>query len=93
MGWLRRHRKTQSTLGWWLDVRLVHLFSLVIAHPHEVSFPPRIIAQLLGPSRDFENAAFGGHQYASFDWNDLLAISPWMEEFITQKIDGPGLGH
>jgi len=52
-----------------------------------------IIAQLLGPSRDFENGVFGGHQYASFDWNDLLAISPWMDEFVTQKIDGPGLGH
>ncbi|KAF9481837.1 hypothetical protein BDN70DRAFT_802580 [Pholiota conissans] len=50
-----------------------------------------IIAQLLGPSRDPQNA--GGHQYASFDWGDLLAISPWMEDFITKKIDGPGLGH
>ncbi|KAF5358927.1 hypothetical protein D9758_004842 [Tetrapyrgos nigripes] len=38
---------------------------------------------VLGPGRS---------QYASFVWDDLWAIAPWMEERITQKIDGPGLG-
>ncbi|KAF8969430.1 hypothetical protein BDZ97DRAFT_243762 [Flammula alnicola] len=31
-------------------------------------------------------------QYASFNWNDLWAITPWMDELITKRIDGPGLG-
>ncbi|KAJ3828104.1 hypothetical protein F5880DRAFT_1029998 [Lentinula raphanica] len=34
----------------------------------------------------------GRNQYASLVWNDLWAIAPWMEERITNKIDGPGLG-
>lgn len=67
--------------------------AVVECAPHGLVISSRIIAQLLGPSRDPENAAFGGHQYASFDWDDLLAIAPWMEEFITKKIEGPGLGH
>ncbi|EIM85716.1 uncharacterized protein STEHIDRAFT_169568 [Stereum hirsutum FP-91666 SS1] len=35
----------------------------------------------------------GRSQYASFTWDDLVAIAPWMEEHITKKVDGPGLGH
>ncbi len=34
----------------------------------------------------------GRSRYASFTWVDLAAIAPWMEEKITKKIDGPGLG-
>ncbi|KAF8897824.1 hypothetical protein BD779DRAFT_1492615 [Infundibulicybe gibba] len=34
----------------------------------------------------------GRQQYASFTWSDLWCIAPWMEERITRKIDGPGLG-
>ncbi|GAW05071.1 hypothetical protein LENED_006905 [Lentinula edodes] len=34
----------------------------------------------------------GRQQYASLGWSDLWAIAPWMEERISNKIDGPGLG-
>ncbi|KAF9078122.1 hypothetical protein BDP27DRAFT_1310815 [Rhodocollybia butyracea] len=34
----------------------------------------------------------GRQQYASLVWKDLWAIAPWMEERITKRIDGPGLG-
>ncbi|KAI0068569.1 hypothetical protein BV25DRAFT_1817434 [Artomyces pyxidatus] len=36
---------------------------------------------------------FGRSQYSSLTWADLAAIAPWMEERITKKIDGPGLGN
>ncbi|TFY71988.1 hypothetical protein EVG20_g1027 [Dentipellis fragilis] len=36
---------------------------------------------------------FGRSQYSSFTWADLEAIAPWMEERITKKIDGQGLGN
>ena len=35
----------------------------------------------------------GRQQYSSFTWEDLLAVAPWMDERITKKIDGAGLGH
>lgn len=38
---------------------------------------------------------FGGidhAQFASFTWQDFLAIAPWMEEEITMCIYGQGLG-
>ena len=34
----------------------------------------------------------GRQHFASFTWSDLWAIAPWMEDRITRKIDGPGLG-
>jgi hypothetical protein len=34
----------------------------------------------------------GRQQYVSFTWEDLWSIAPWLEEKITRKIDGPGLG-
>ncbi|KAK7061946.1 hypothetical protein R3P38DRAFT_2493671 [Favolaschia claudopus] len=34
----------------------------------------------------------GRQQYASFAWEDLWAVAPWLEEKITKQIDGPGLG-
>lgn len=52
-----------------------------------------IIAQLLGPSCDTDSPLHGHQRYASFTWSDLWAIAPWLEERITKKIDGPGLGH
>ncbi|KAG6821510.1 hypothetical protein H0H93_000019 [Arthromyces matolae] len=63
-----------------------------------------IIAQLVGPHthdstgdwlplQDLDLVAGPGrNQYASFSWMDLWAIAPWMEERITRKIQGPGLG-
>ncbi|KAI0321388.1 hypothetical protein OF83DRAFT_1161811 [Amylostereum chailletii] len=35
----------------------------------------------------------GRNQYASFTWADLEALAPWMEERITKKVTGPGLGN
>ncbi|KAG6817860.1 hypothetical protein H0H87_001692 [Tephrocybe sp. NHM501043] len=62
-----------------------------------------IIAQLVGPRTqdlsgdwpplqdvDLVNG-FGRSQYASFTFEDLWAIAPWMKERITKTIDGPGL--
>ncbi|KAF8622059.1 hypothetical protein AX15_007210 [Amanita polypyramis BW_CC] len=46
-----------------------------------------IISQLLSP-----HDRSPSQQYASFIWNDLLAIAPWLEERVTKKINGPGLG-
>ncbi|KAF8737945.1 hypothetical protein AX14_012124 [Amanita brunnescens Koide BX004] len=41
-----------------------------------------IVTQFLSPSQ----------QYASFSWADLWAIAPWLEDRITKRIDGPGIG-
>lgn len=35
----------------------------------------------------------GRSQYSSFTWADLAAVAPWMDERLTKKIDGPGLGN
>lgn len=65
----------------------------------------RLTAQLIGPQTHksfLEGPALqdldlvvgpGRNQYASFTWEDFIAIAPWMEESITKKIVGPGLGH
>lgn len=65
----------------------------------------RLIAQITGPHTNkpwtdgpiFQDLDLvvgqGRSQYASFTWDDLVAIAPWMEEHITKKVDGPGLGH
>jgi len=50
-----------------------------------------IVALLVSPHHS--NPRLGRQQYASFTWSDLWAIAPWLEERITKKIDGPGLGH
>ncbi|KAF9238750.1 hypothetical protein BU15DRAFT_47325 [Melanogaster broomeanus] len=34
----------------------------------------------------------GNGQFASFTWQDFLAVAPWMEERISQIIHGQGLG-
>lgn len=55
-------------------------------HTHELSgdwLPFQDLDLVVGPGRQ---------QYASFTWADLWAIAPWMEERITKKIQGPGLG-
>ncbi|KAJ7584261.1 hypothetical protein C8J56DRAFT_1089809 [Mycena floridula] len=63
-----------------------------------------IIAQILGPKthelsgdwtplQDLDLVVgVGRQQYASFTWPDLHAIAPWLDERLTKKIDGPGLG-
>jgi hypothetical protein len=65
----------------------------------------RITAQILGPHihetfgdgpllQDLDLViGLGRNQYGSFTWPDFWAIAPWMEEKITKRIDGPGLGN
>lgn len=53
----------------------------------------RVIAQIIGASSQTDGAAPVRQQYASFSWCDLWAIAPWLEERITKRIDGAGLGH
>jgi hypothetical protein len=65
----------------------------------------RITAQIIGP-RTHESFVEGHalqdldlvvglnrNQYASFTWNDMWAIAPWMKDKITKRIDGLGLGN
>ncbi|KAF7432886.1 hypothetical protein PC9H_004830 [Pleurotus ostreatus] len=64
-----------------------------------------IVAQLLGPHthdvssdwpplQDLDLAVGPGRSnYGSFTWSDLAVVAPWMEERITNKISGAGLGH
>ena len=62
--------------------------NLIVFH-----FDFRITAQLLSWTRDADIGRFGTQQYVSFDWNDLWAIAPWMQEIITKKVTGAGLGN
>uniref|UniRef100_A0A8H7XXZ0 F-box domain-containing protein n=1 Tax=Psilocybe cubensis TaxID=181762 RepID=A0A8H7XXZ0_PSICU len=71
------------------------LMQAMVSHPrllksHNLFFCCRITAQLICPSRDSDNPR---HQYASFAWDDLWAIAPWMDEIITKRINGAGLGN
>ena len=58
----------------------------------------RITAQLMPSS--VENSAGSevdlsqqaSTRYVSFSWADMSAIAPWMDDYITTRIDGPGLG-
>lgn len=52
-----------------------------------------VIAQIIGASSHTDSTAPVRQQYASFSWCDLWAIAPWLEERITKRIDGAGLGH
>ncbi|KAF9226694.1 hypothetical protein BS17DRAFT_696817 [Gyrodon lividus] len=62
-----------------------------------------VTVQLRGlNAREFETAhglqelelmdGIGHSQFASFTWQDVLAIAPWIEERITMFIHGQGLG-
>ncbi|KAG5728514.1 hypothetical protein E4T56_gene19539 [Termitomyces sp. T112] len=65
---------------------LMIIAQLVGPHTHDLSgdwLPLQDLDLVVGPGRN---------QYASFTWMDLWAIAPWMEERITKKIQGPGLG-
>lgn len=56
----------------------------------------RLIAQIIVPSEDAASDTLpnaGRQQFASFGWSDLWAVAPWMDERITKRIDGPGLGN
>jgi hypothetical protein len=91
-------------VDWWPDVRN-HDSTLRDAY----AWIHRIVAQILNsstheherrPSADWPPlqdldlvVGPGRRQYASFVWEDLWAIAPWMEERISKKIDGQGLGN
>ncbi|PPQ64614.1 hypothetical protein CVT24_008351 [Panaeolus cyanescens] len=51
-----------------------------------------IVAQLKGSSH-LDNVNESRPHYVSFTWEDLWAISPWLEGVITKRINGAGLGH
>ncbi|PFH51290.1 hypothetical protein AMATHDRAFT_75022 [Amanita thiersii Skay4041] len=53
-----------------------------------------IVAQILGSNDGTagQESEQGRQQYASITWRDLWAIAPWLEERVTKKINGPGLG-
>ncbi|TFK20342.1 hypothetical protein FA15DRAFT_673542 [Coprinopsis marcescibilis] len=51
-----------------------------------------ITTQILGPIIEGEGATSSRH-YAPFTWTDLWTIAPWLEEIITKRVDGPGLGN
>lgn len=74
-------------MGWESDVR----FSNSRFRSFCLTNPTRLVAQVLGPSES--DGLQHSRQYASFDWSDLWTIAPWLEEIITTRIDGPGLGH
>ncbi|KII94993.1 hypothetical protein PLICRDRAFT_33820 [Plicaturopsis crispa FD-325 SS-3] len=60
---------------------------LIGPHTHETTTEESVLQDMdlvVGPGRQ---------QYSSFCWADLMAIAPWMEERITKRIVGPGLGH
>ncbi|KAF6762236.1 hypothetical protein DFP72DRAFT_878332 [Ephemerocybe angulata] len=50
-----------------------------------------VVAQILGPP-DSEGISHARH-YCSFEWCDLWTIAPWLDEIITSRVDGQGLGH
>ncbi|CAA7260066.1 unnamed protein product [Cyclocybe aegerita] len=50
-----------------------------------------IVAQLICPAEEDGNGV--GRHFASFTWSDLWVVSPWIEEKITKKITGAGLGN
>ncbi|KAJ7639058.1 hypothetical protein FB45DRAFT_739716 [Roridomyces roridus] len=59
-----------------------------------------VVAQIRGPdvsaypALDEELIVGPGRQhYASFTWEDLFTIAPWLKDSVTKQIDGPGLGN
>jgi len=88
----RRNYRRGFALGRRPDVSPVELsFDSSFNCPF-IDFHPRIIAQLLSPTQDSDGSVHGRH-YASLSWNDLWAIAPWMDERISKRIDGAGLGN
>ncbi|KAF7301887.1 hypothetical protein MIND_00754700 [Mycena indigotica] len=58
-----------------------------------------IVAQICSCPVDHEEVdeellkGAGRQQYASFSWEDLWAVAPWLRESITRCINGQGLGN
>ncbi|KAG6903413.1 hypothetical protein C0995_005436 [Termitomyces sp. Mi166 len=82
--WLEESEIEEEGLRWVGGLMIVA--QLVGPHTHDLSgdwLPLQDLDLVVGPGRN---------QYASFTWMDLWAIAPWMEDRITRKIQGPGLG-
>lgn len=64
----------------------------------ELAFPPpeaddiELVQDQEGRQSSSDGLHLGSQRYVSFTWPDLWAIAPWMREYITHCIDGPGLG-
>ncbi|KAK0190804.1 hypothetical protein F5146DRAFT_1103070 [Armillaria mellea] len=82
--WLGSGAEEEEGLCWVGGLMIVTQIVGPKSHERSGDWPPlQDLDLVLGPGRQ---------QYASFTWNDLNAIAPWMEERITKKINGPGLG-
>ncbi|KAG6830328.1 hypothetical protein H0H92_001263 [Tricholoma furcatifolium] len=82
--WLGEGEIEEEGLRWVGGLMIIA--QLVGPHTHDLSgdwLPLQDLDLVLGPGRN---------QYASFTWMDLWAIAPWMEDRITRKIQGQGLG-
>ncbi|KAF5387659.1 hypothetical protein D9615_000596 [Tricholomella constricta] len=82
--WLGAGEVEEEGLRWVGGLMLIA--QIVGPHTHELSgdwLPLQDLDLVVGPGRN---------QYASFTWVDLWAIAPWMEDRITKKIQGQGLG-
>ncbi|KAK0482074.1 hypothetical protein EDD18DRAFT_1312063 [Armillaria luteobubalina] len=82
--WLGSGAEEEEGLCWVGGLMVVTQIVGPKSYERSGDWPPlQDLDLVLGPGRQ---------QYASFTWNDLSAIAPWMEERITKKINGPGLG-
>ncbi|KAF9054969.1 hypothetical protein BDZ89DRAFT_1152795 [Hymenopellis radicata] len=82
--WLGSGEDEEEGLCWVGGLMIVT--QIISSKTHEASndwLPLQDLDLVIGPGRQ---------QYSSFTWSDLAAIAPWMEERLTNKIDGPGLG-
>ncbi|KAG5648872.1 hypothetical protein DXG03_000221 [Asterophora parasitica] len=82
--WLGEGEVEEEGLRWVGGLMLIA--QIVGPHTHELSgdwLPLQDLDLVAGPGRN---------QYASFTWEDLWAIAPWMEDRITKNIQGQGLG-
>ncbi|KIK67791.1 hypothetical protein GYMLUDRAFT_1013857 [Collybiopsis luxurians FD-317 M1] len=82
--WVGSGEEEEEGLKWVGGLMIVSQILTPKTHELGGDWPPlQDLDLVVGPGRQ---------QYASFVWSDLWAIAPWMEERITKKIDGPGLG-
>ncbi|KAK0230639.1 hypothetical protein IW262DRAFT_1339509 [Armillaria fumosa] len=82
--WLGSGAEEEEGLCWVGGLMVVTQIVGPKSYERSGDWPPlQDLDLVLGPGRQ---------QYASFTWSDLNAIAPWMEEPITKKINGPGLG-
>ncbi|KAF9651080.1 hypothetical protein BDM02DRAFT_3163826 [Thelephora ganbajun] len=98
------HRKYPMYTPGGLDRRWINEFELEHSHVKWVG-NMMLVAQLVGPhtmepwsrSPQLQDSDLvvgpGRNQYASLCWEDLSAIAPWLDEQISKKLEGVGLGH